>query len=80
MRSEGAMMTDRPPPHWDDLTDDQKRALIDAADTRLFWQNAGRRLAWLKVPASVFLTLAAAWSLMGEAVASGIIKLGEWLR
>jgi hypothetical protein len=73
-------MTDRPPPHWDDLSDAQKVALIEAADTRLFWQNAGRRLAWLKVPASVILALAAAWSVIGEGLAHIIIRMGEALK
>ena len=41
-------MTDKPPDHWSELTEDEKRALIEMAKGRLWWEQTWDRLGWLK--------------------------------
>ena len=41
-------MNDKPPDHWADLSEEEKRALLDMAKSRIWWEQALARLAWLK--------------------------------
>ena len=59
-----------PPDEWHDLTKEQQRALVEIAQGRVFWNQFWGRVAWLKGPASVLLTVAAAWTLLGDALAA----------
>ena len=58
--------------HWADLSSEQRSEIIKAANARIFWKQAFSRLQWLKGAATILLTLAAAWTIAGEALA-------EWL-
>ena len=74
------------PEHWGDLslaerkalqdfarlTPDERKEVLGAARSRLFWRQLFARLEWLKGVVTVLLTLLAAWTVFGEALA-------EWL-
>lgn len=61
-----------PPEHWADLSEEERVAVHELAKSRIFWKQLGTRLQWLKGVATIGLTLAAAWSLLGE-------SLSQWL-
>lgn len=56
------------PENWSDLTDEQKEALLEMAQARLFWKSFWSRLGWLKQLGTILLTLGAAVALMREAI------------
>lgn len=51
-------MTQKPPDHWADLTEDQKRVLLEMAQGRLWWEQTMARLAWLKTLSVIIMGLA----------------------
>ena len=60
---------DKEPVHWADLTVRERKAILSSARSRIFWEDFWSRMTWLKGAGTVFLTLAAAWTLLGEGLA-----------
>lgn len=62
------------PENWDDLTEREKRALLRAARSQLWWEDFWSRMTGLKTAGTVFLTLVAAWTLLGEVISKWLSK------
>jgi hypothetical protein len=71
---------DNTPAHWEDLTDEQRKELLAIADARIIsrkaWAGFYGRLERVRGIGTVILTLAAIWTLFGDAIAQG---LNAWL-
>lgn len=74
------MSNQKPPEHWCDLTDEQRAELVAMADGRIVsrkaWGAVFQRLERVKGIGTVILTLAALWTIFGDAIAAG---LNAWL-
>lgn len=57
---------DNLPENWSDLTRDQRMALLELAESRVFWRQMWDRLGWVKQLGAILLTLAAAFTLMRD--------------
>lgn len=68
------------PEHWSELTDEQRKELVDMVDARLLsrkvWKVIFRKLERVKGLGTVILTMAAVWALLGDSIAEGI---NQWL-
>lgn len=62
--------------HWEDLTKEQREALVRQANSVIFWQNLWSRLAWMKSAATVLITILAAFTLLRDGLAD---TLRQWL-
>jgi hypothetical protein len=80
------MVEKKIPEHWSELTDGQRMRLLSLADasdeevtalseiakSRVFWLGLWGRLGWLKSAGTIFLTLAAAWTLFRDGLAHAL--------
>lgn len=71
------MADDKEPPiEWQEMTDRERRALLAVARNNIFWQDLWARASWLKNAGTIFLTIAAAYTLLGEAIAAWLKSFG----
>lgn len=61
------------PEQWADMSERERRAILRAARSRIFWEDFWARMTWLKGAGTIFLTIIAAWTVFGEIVS-------EWLK
>ena len=61
------------PEHWSELTSREREAVLKSARSRIFWEDFWARMTWLKGAGTIFLTLVAAYTLLGEVLA-------DWLK
>ena len=62
---------------WDDISPEIRAAIIAEGRNRVFWQNVGKRMSWLKGAATIMLTLAAAYALMKDGIAQALQGWGK---
>lgn len=51
-------MSEKPPDTWADLSDDQRRVLLEMAQGRLWWEQTMQRLVWLKTIGVIIMGIA----------------------
>lgn len=63
------------PPEWEDLPNKTKIAIIEQANSRLWWQGLGERISGLRGPLTLLLAFAAAGVLLRDGARDLILWL-----
>lgn len=55
--------------HWEDLSVQQREAIVQIANTRVFWNDLWRRTGKLKSVATFIAVISTAWYILKDALA-----------